>query len=80
MGVADYDAELFEAVKDLDDQGILPKGHAAYGIAQQVIHDGYDSLSVAQRAVYDRVVVPALKSRAQELASIQHMNAVAKEA
>src|SRR5713226_2051744 len=38
----------------------LEEGTAAYGIAQKVINEGYDSLSPKQRRVYDRIVVPAL--------------------
>ena len=49
MGVADYDVELCEAIKDLVDQNVLVKGTAACGIAQQVIHEGYEQLTYAQR-------------------------------
>ena len=74
MGVADYDVELYEAIKDLVDQDILVKGTAAYGIAQQVIHDGYERLTYAQRVIYNAVVVSALKRREQELKAIRHVN------
>jgi hypothetical protein len=36
-------------------------------VARLVIHDGYDSLTPAQRALYDAVVAPALKKRAEEI-------------
>ena len=72
MGVADYDVELYDAIKDIVDQDILVKGTAAYGIAQQVIHDGYERLTYAQRVIYNAVVVPALKRRERELQAIRH--------
>lgn len=72
MGVADYDMELYEAIKDLVDQNILVKGTAACGIAQQVIHDGYERLTYAQRVIYNAVVVPAVKRREQQLEAIRH--------
>jgi hypothetical protein len=74
MGVADYDVESCEAIKDLVDQDILVKGTAACGIAQQVIHNGYERLTYAQRVIYNAIVVPALKRRVQELQAIRHAN------
>jgi hypothetical protein len=68
MGSNDHiDFELYELIEDLADEGYLEKETPAYGIAQKVIHDGYDSLSPKQRHVYDTVVVPALEKRAEEL-------------
>jgi hypothetical protein len=49
------------------DTGALEAGTPAYGVAQQVIHAGYDSLSPKQRTLYDAVVVPALNKRGGEL-------------
>jgi hypothetical protein len=66
MSVNDYDAELYDAIEDLVAEGELEQGTAALGIARQVIHTGYDSLSPAQRAVYDSVVIPALARREVE--------------
>jgi hypothetical protein len=66
MGANDYDAGLFDAIEDLVADGELEQGTAALGIARQVIHTGYESLSPAQRAVYDSVVIPALARREDE--------------
>jgi hypothetical protein len=38
-------------------------------VARIVIHDGYDSLTPAQQAIFDAVVTPALRKRADEIAS-----------
>jgi hypothetical protein len=38
-------------------------------VARLVIHDGYDSLTPAQQALYDAVVTPALRKQADEIAS-----------
>ncbi|MCH9049492.1 MAG: hypothetical protein IIA72_00155 [Proteobacteria bacterium] len=60
MSVNDYDEDLHLAIEDIVDCGDLEKDEAAYGVAQQVIHRGYESLSPKQRKLYDAVVVPAL--------------------
>ena len=66
MGWNDHvDFELYEAVSDAVDEGYLEEGTPAYGIAQQVVDQGYDSLSDKQKWVYDNKVLPALKG-AQE--------------
>jgi len=36
-------------------------------VARLVILDGYDSLTPVQQALYDAVVAPALKKRAEEI-------------
>jgi hypothetical protein len=36
-------------------------------VARLVIHDGYDSLTPTQQALYDDVVTPALRKRAEEI-------------
>lgn len=66
-GYEDIDFELHEAVVDLVDEGHLEEGTPPYGIAQQVIHNGYESLSSKQRHIYDTVVVRALEKRGDEL-------------
>ena len=76
MGVEDYDWELNDAVPDLLDEGELEKNTPGYGVAQQVIHQGYDSLSKKQRYVYDTVLVPLLKERGLELATVHILNRV----
>jgi hypothetical protein len=75
MGFNDHvDFDLHEAMQDLLDEGMLEEGTPAYGIAQQVIHTGYDSLSPKQRTLYDAVVMPALTKRGEELKNIQIIN------
>jgi hypothetical protein len=63
MSVHGYDAELFTAVQDLVATGELGEWAPAFDIAQRVIHSGYNSLTPKQRALYDAVVVPALRRR-----------------
>jgi hypothetical protein len=68
MGWNDHiDFELYEAIQDLVDEGYLEEGSPPFGIAQQVVHSGYDSLSPKQRYIYDTVVIPALERRSEEL-------------
>jgi FixJ family two-component response regulator len=67
MGSNDHiDWELHTAISQALDENRIEEGSAAAGIAQQVIHQGYESLSPAQKAVYDRVVLPALGKQAQQ--------------
>lgn len=74
MSVNDYDEVLNAAIEDLLDEGELELGTPAHGIAQQVIHQGFNSLTPKQRTLYDSVVVPALKRRGEELRSLQIQN------
>jgi hypothetical protein len=68
MGFNDHiDFNLYEAIQDLVNEAILEKGSPAHGVAQQVVHSGYESLSPKQRILYDAVVKPALEKRGQEL-------------
>ena len=54
MGWNDHvDFELAEMVSDAVDEGYLDEGSTAYGIAQKVTYEGYDSLSDKQKWVYD---------------------------
>lgn len=62
MGSNDHiDFELHDLVEDLVSELMLKRGTPAFGVAQQVIHQGYDSLTSKQRFVYDSVVAPLLK-------------------
>jgi hypothetical protein len=70
MGVEDFDQQLHDDVEDLVAEGLLDRDSAAYGIAQQMITDGPRSMSNAQEAVYESVVVPALR----ELHKIRESN------
>jgi hypothetical protein len=75
MGHNDHiDFDLHEAIQDLVDEGHLEEGTPAYGIAQQLITQGWESLSERQRAVYAKHVVPLLKKRGEELRIQQIIN------
>tara|TARA_R100001163_G_C4926200_1_gene104225 strand:+ start:252 stop:473 length:222 start_codon:yes stop_codon:yes gene_type:complete len=60
--------ELSEDIDSLFDDGYLDKmEHAkALGVAQQVIHQGFESLSPKQKALYEAVVEPALKKQGEQ--------------
>jgi hypothetical protein len=62
MSVNDYDEDLYLALQDID----LEEGSPASGIAMQVVHQGYESLSPKQKYVYDTQVVPLLRQQAEE--------------
>ena len=68
------DFELHDLIQDLEDEGVLARGTPAFGIAQQVIHQGLNSLSETQRAIYELVVIPALRKRGEELRVQQILN------
>lgn len=62
MGWSDqYDFELAEMVDEAVEEGLLDEHSAGYGVAQQVITQGRESLSARQAAVFDGQVVDALK-------------------
>jgi hypothetical protein len=56
------DFELDEMVSDAVNEGFIEEGTAEYGVAQQVVHQGYDGLSERQKWVYDYKVLPALRA------------------
>ena len=62
MSVNDYDEDLYARVQDLQ----LDEKSAAYGIAMQVVYQGYGSLSPKQRYVYESEVVPLLQEQEKE--------------
>jgi len=66
MSVNDFDQELHDEIEELVGTSQLDRESAAYGIAQQVIQDGYGSLTEKQREVYDSVIVPALEALREE--------------
>jgi len=68
---------LFESIQELLDEGSISDSEPAYGVAKQVIHRGYDSLSPKQRTLYDAIIIPALKKRAEELEFIRIDNSSA---
>jgi len=68
MGWNDHvDWELNDAIQDLLDEGLLVDGTAGYGIAQQVINEGYESLSAKQKYVFDTHVGKPLAKRNKDL-------------
>lgn len=68
MGWNDHvDWELDDAINDLIDEGLLEEGTPAYGVAQQVIHSGLESLSSDQRRVWDKYVWEPLGRRQEKL-------------
>jgi hypothetical protein len=79
MSVNDYDEDLLLAISDAVDEGHLEEKTPAHGIALQVVHQGYKSLSPKQRYVYDTEVVPALAAVAKDNEAIQMRNRLLKE-
>ena len=63
----DLDFDLHNAIQDLIAEGLLEENSEPHRVARLVIHDGYDSLTPVQRALYDAVVAPALKKRTDEI-------------
>ena len=55
----DLDFDLHNAIQDLIGEGLLEENASAHSVARLVIHDGYDSLTPTQQALYDAVVTPA---------------------
>ena len=63
----DLDFDLHNAIQDLIAEGLLEENGSAHGVARIVFHDGYDSLTPAQRILYDAEVIPALRKLAEEI-------------
>jgi hypothetical protein len=63
----DLDFDLHNAIQDLISAGLLEENGSAHAVARIVIHDGYDSLTPAQRALYDAVVAPVLRKRSEKI-------------
>jgi hypothetical protein len=63
----DLDFDLHNVVQDLIAEGLLEENSEPHRVARLAIHDGYDSLTLAERALYDAVVVPALRKRTEEI-------------
>jgi hypothetical protein len=62
----DLDFDLHNAIQDLIAEGLLEENSDPHRVARIVIHDGYDSLTPAQQALFDAVVTSALRKRAGE--------------
>ena len=65
-GLDDIDWDLLALIDDLVGTGDLEEGTKEYGIAQQVVDQGYESLSSKQRYIYDKHVAPLLQERGEE--------------
>jgi hypothetical protein len=63
----DLDFDLHNAILDLIGEGSLEENSEPHRVARIVIHDGYESLTPAQRALYDAVVAPVLRNRSEEI-------------
>jgi hypothetical protein len=63
----DLDFDLHNAIQELIAEGLLEENSDPHRVARIVIHDGYDSLSPTQQALYDAVVTPALRKRDEEI-------------
>jgi hypothetical protein len=63
----DLDFDLHNAIQELIAEGLLEENSDAHRVARIVIHDGYDSLTPAQQALFDAIVTPALRKRADEI-------------
>jgi len=63
----DLDFDLHNAIQELIAEGLLEEHAPAHSVARLVIHDGYDSLTPTQQGLYDAVVTPALRKRAEEI-------------
>ena len=63
----DLDFDLHNAIQELIAEGLLEENASAHSVARLVIHDGYDSLTPTQQALYDAVITPALRKRAEEI-------------
>lgn len=76
MSLNDYDQDLYELIAELVAEGELEEGTPVYGIAQQVVHMGYDSLSSKQKYVYDTHVVPLFAGVVEQQAiNVRNYNA-----
>ena len=54
------DLRLHELAEQAVEAGLLDAGSRAYDLTQQVIHEGFNSLTPAQRQAYIAEAVPAL--------------------
>jgi hypothetical protein len=63
----DLDFDLHNAIQDLIAEGLLEENSEPHRVARIVIHDGYDSLTPAQQALFDAEVIPALGRLAKEI-------------
>ena len=60
------DWELLSAIEELVDDGELEQGSKVHGIALQVAHQGYGSLTIKQQYVFNANVVPLVEEYDEE--------------
>jgi hypothetical protein len=63
MGLADHSDDLSWAIESLLEDGEVESGTPAYGVAWKACHEGYGALNSSERAIFDRIVSPALQRR-----------------
>lgn len=68
MDIDFSDYELSEMLDELVTAGVIDDKSAAFGVARQCLDRGYDTLTPAQRAVYDSVVAPRMAQLAERRA------------
>jgi hypothetical protein len=62
----DLDFDLHNAIQELIAEGLLEENSEPHRVARIVIHDGYDSLTPAQHALYDAFITPALRKLSED--------------
>lgn len=63
----DFNEDLQLAYEDLVDEGLIDPDSDEAGVARQVIHQGFDSMTPRQRHTYDTPYEPILVMRAKQL-------------
>lgn len=63
----DFNEDLQLAYEDLVDEGLIDPDSDEAGVARQVIHQGFDSMTPRQRHTYDTLYEPILVKRAKQL-------------
>jgi hypothetical protein len=71
-------SDLHEDLEQAVHEGLIEKDSPGYGITQQVIRRGLDSLSLNQRHVYITKVVPVLSKLAQRQFVLERRYSVAE--
>ena len=63
----DFNEDLQLAYEDLVDEGMIDPDSDEAGVARQVIHQGFESMTDKQRHVYETLYGPVLVRRAKQL-------------
>lgn len=68
MGLGrNYSEDLQLAYEDLLDEGLIDPDSDEAGVARQVIHEGFDSMTPRQKHTYETLYEPVLVRRAKQL-------------